>query len=95
MGVLAKRKFGLTSAEQELLLGAYLPFAELVALPVPLGTIGVRCRDDEDEKFIHLALAGRADVLVTGDADLLVLRGKAPVRIVAIPELKATIQANE
>ena len=29
------------------------------------------CRDVHDLPFLHLAVAGRADMLVTGDADLL------------------------
>jgi putative PIN family toxin of toxin-antitoxin system len=32
------------------------------------------CRDPRDDKFLELALAGRADFLLTGDADLLALR---------------------
>ena len=31
------------------------------------------CRDPRDDKFLELALAGRADFLVTGDVDLLTL----------------------
>jgi uncharacterized protein len=33
----------------------------------------VACRDPTDDKFLELAVNGRADVLVTGDLDLLVL----------------------
>jgi putative PIN family toxin of toxin-antitoxin system len=29
------------------------------------------CRDPKDDKFLEVALNGRADVIVTGDADLL------------------------
>lgn len=29
------------------------------------------CRDPEDDKFIELAVNGRADLIITGDADLL------------------------
>jgi putative PIN family toxin of toxin-antitoxin system len=29
------------------------------------------CRDPQDDKFLELALAGQADCIVTGDADLL------------------------
>jgi putative PIN family toxin of toxin-antitoxin system len=32
-----------------------------------------RCRDPNDDKFLALALNGGADVIVSGDADLLVL----------------------
>jgi len=39
------------------------------------------CRDPDDDKFFEAALAGRADVIITGDADLLVLH---PFRQVAI-----------
>jgi predicted nucleic acid-binding protein len=31
------------------------------------------CRDAEDDKFLELAVNGRADVIVSGDADLLSL----------------------
>jgi putative PIN family toxin of toxin-antitoxin system len=31
------------------------------------------CRDPKDDKFLELSVAGAADVLITGDADLLVL----------------------
>jgi len=31
------------------------------------------CRDPTDDKFLELAVNGRADLIVTGDADLLVL----------------------
>ena len=32
------------------------------------------CRDAGDDKFVHLALAGTAECLVSGDQDLLVLK---------------------
>lgn len=31
------------------------------------------CRDPEDDKFLELAVNGHADVIISGDADLLVL----------------------
>ena len=31
------------------------------------------CRDPTDDKFLELAVNGRADLIVSGDADLLVL----------------------
>jgi predicted nucleic acid-binding protein len=33
----------------------------------------VACRDPHDDKFLELAVNGRADVIISGDADLLVL----------------------
>jgi putative PIN family toxin of toxin-antitoxin system len=39
------------------------------------------CRDPKDDKFLELAINGRADVIVTGDADLLALN---PFRLIPI-----------
>ena len=39
------------------------------------------CRDPFDLPFLHMATAGKADDLVTGDADLLVLAGKVRFQI--------------
>ena len=39
------------------------------------------CRDPRDDKFLHVAVNGEADVLITGDADLLVLHPFHGVRI--------------
>jgi len=39
-----------------------------LAVPVRIVTI---CRDPKDDKFLEAALAGRADCIVSGDADLL------------------------
>jgi putative PIN family toxin of toxin-antitoxin system len=33
----------------------------------------VACRDPTDDKFLELAISGRADLIVSGDADLLAL----------------------
>lgn len=41
------------------------------------------CRDQKDDKFLELALAGAADVVVTGDSDLLVLHPFRSVPILA------------
>jgi putative PIN family toxin of toxin-antitoxin system len=40
---------------------------------VPIIQIVRQCRDPKDEKFLEVALNGRADVIITGDADLLAL----------------------
>ncbi len=72
MRVLAYPKFGLDAQEQQELLADYLPWAEVVKVPEPPPRVP-GCRDVNDLPFLHLAAAGRADVLVTGDADLLAL----------------------
>jgi predicted nucleic acid-binding protein len=38
-------------------------------------------RDEDDDKFIHAALASASRWLVTGDQDLLVITKPLPVRI--------------
>ncbi len=48
---------------------------ELMALAelVPIAERIAACRDPKDDKFLELAVNGQADVIVSGDADLLVL----------------------
>jgi len=72
MRVLAYPKFKLSAAEQHELLADYLPFAEVVSVPEPPPRVP-DCRDPHDLPFLHLAVAGNAELLVSGDADLLAL----------------------
>jgi putative PIN family toxin of toxin-antitoxin system len=55
-----------------------LAAAELVTIT---GRIAA-CRDPKDDKFLELAVNGRVDVIVTGDADLLVLNRFREIPIV-------------
>lgn len=41
------------------------------------------CRDPDDDKFLEVAVNGRADVIVSGDADLLALHPFRQIRILA------------
>ncbi len=77
--VLAYPKFRLETAERELLLGEYLPFAETAVLPGELPELPVSCRDRDDVVFLHLAITSRADLLVSGDTDLTDLAAAYPV----------------
>ena len=45
------------------------------------------CRDPKDDKFLELAINGKADYIVTGDKDLLVLNPFRNVEIVKPSEL--------
>jgi uncharacterized protein len=47
-----------------------LPFAEVVAA---IRRVPSTCRDADDQKFLDCAVAGHAQHLITGDADLLTL----------------------
>jgi len=82
-------KFKLSGAEQQAILNGYLVVAESVMLPSPLAVLASACRDPKDEIFIHLALGANADFLVSGDNDLLSMRGQAPVPIISLQELRA------
>jgi hypothetical protein len=45
------------------------------------------CRDPKDDKFLALAASGKADYIVTGDQDLLVLQLYMKTRIITVSEL--------
>lgn len=71
--VLNYPKFKLTKTEQALLLADFLPFAETITgftIPPDLPVI----RDVADQMFLILAVVGKAEALVTGDNDLLVIK---------------------
>jgi len=70
--VLAYPKFRLSAQEQDELLADYLPYTEVVVIPSPVPSVP-QCRDPLDAPFMHLAVAGKANLLVSGDRDLLAL----------------------
>lgn len=75
--VLSYPKFRLQPEEQHDLLADYLPWTEAIAKtkrPLPI----LACRDPNDLSFLHLAVRAEADLLVTGDQDLLSLSGTLP-----------------
>lgn len=51
-------------------------------VPKPRTPSEVAVRDPDDRWVLASAIAGNADVLVTGDRDLLAVSGRSPVRIV-------------
>ena len=65
-------KLKLTAADQQALLADYLPYCTTVRMPAKLPTTPI-CRDPLDVPLMQLALAGKADYLVSGDHDLLSL----------------------
>lgn len=70
--VLAYPKFRLSVHEQGELLADYLPYVKSVRIPQPPPPVP-DCRDPLDLVFLHLAVAGKARALVSGDRDLLAL----------------------
>ena len=88
--VLAYPKFGLSQEESFEFLGDYLPFCEVHE---PVIRCPVLCRDPLDQPFLDLAQSAGAGVLVTGDKDLLVLRGKTKFAIESPAAYRARITA--
>ena len=81
MRALTYPKFKLTAEDQRELLADYLPHCTSIVMPAkPPRT--PPCRDAFDVPFLQLAVAGKADYLVTGDKDLLSLAGRIRCPIV-------------
>jgi putative PIN family toxin of toxin-antitoxin system len=71
--VLGYPKFRLSSDDRRELLAEYLPYCEVIKLTRRCKLI---CRDASDQPFLDLAQSGKADLLVSGDRDLLALDGE-------------------
>ncbi|MEQ1775993.1 MAG: putative toxin-antitoxin system toxin component, PIN family [Burkholderiales bacterium] len=82
--VLTYPKFKLTHDEQRELLADYLPYCTVVKLPADPSKAPKTppCRDPLDVPFLQLAIAGRAEYLVTGDRDILAVTLGARCKIV-------------
>lgn len=78
-GVLFRPKFDQYVSVERLrsFLGQLASTAEFL----PIIQIVRECRDPKDDKYLEVALNGRADVILTGDADLLTLH---PWRQIAV-----------
>jgi uncharacterized protein len=63
------RRYGLRAEEVDALCALVILRGELIH---PTRTIEV-CRDPKDDKFLEVAIAGQADVIVTSDEDLAIL----------------------
>lgn len=88
--VLGYPKFGLTAPDRDDLLADYLPWCETVTIPTPPPAVP-ECRDPFDQPFLLLAVASRADALVTGDRDLLALADAFPIPILTPAEMKSRL----
>ena len=80
--VLGYPKLRLAAGETKNLLALYMEHAETVPRVRAPGRIP-QCRDPYDRKFLRLAYAAKADALLTGDADLLVLAPRSKIPILA------------
>ena len=73
MRVLNYSKFRLSEQYRMEALALYLPYCESL---IPEDKCPVLCRDAKDQPLLDLAHCAKADALVTGDEDLLVLAGQ-------------------
>jgi putative PIN family toxin of toxin-antitoxin system len=73
-----REKYRLTNQDIQTVAGLVLLRGEEVT---PMERI-TACRDPKDDKFLEVAVAGKADVIVSGDKDLLVLHPYAGIPIV-------------
>ncbi|MEP6602984.1 MAG: putative toxin-antitoxin system toxin component, PIN family [Spartobacteria bacterium] len=64
-------------------LEAIAAFSDLCEMCKPMPLAKRICRDTDDDVVLATALAGRADLFVTGDDDLLVLKSFSGIRILS------------
>ncbi|XZN91863.1 MAG: putative toxin-antitoxin system toxin component, PIN family [Microcoleus sp.] len=78
--VLNRKKFNkyLSLEDRQVFLLKFISASELVSITEKISV----CRDEKDNKFLELAVSGNANVIVTGDLDLLVLNPFQAVEIV-------------
>jgi uncharacterized protein len=71
--VLRYPKFGLSPDDARELLADYLPYCDVIERAELCPSV---CRDANDQPFLDLAQSGKADLLISGDQDLLTLAGR-------------------
>jgi len=72
---------------------SFLREHEVIAKPKSAGP--VRLRDPSDEWILASALAGRADVIISGDADLLVVGSGGPVPVLSPRQFWESLQSRD
>ena len=96
--VLACPRLALDPDDRRDLLDDYLPYCESVEVPVAPPAIPAaipECRDPFDRPFLQVALAGRADALVSGDADVLALADAFAVPILSPTAFRRRLSGGE
>jgi uncharacterized protein len=89
--ILGYRKFRLEEQRRNELLADYLPYCEVVEVTRKCSVV---CRDAKDQMFLNLAQSGKADSLVSGDRDLLVLAGRTKFLIESPEEYRRRVGWN-
>jgi len=65
-----------------------------IVVPKPAQPYPLPIRDTDDRWILASAVAGKADVLVTGDSDLLEMASRAPLTIVAPRDFWNTLRGS-
>jgi uncharacterized protein len=88
--VLLRSKFDRYSnrAKRETFLDELLGLVEFVEIVEQID----ECRDPKDNKYLELAVSGKADLILTGDEDLLVLHPFRQIPIVRIQTFLASME---
>ena len=81
--VLHYSKFRLSAEDAQELLADYLPYCEVIESVKRCACV---CRDANDQPFLDLAQSGNANVLVSGDQDLLMLATGQTTFLIETPE---------
>jgi putative PIN family toxin of toxin-antitoxin system len=81
-----------TEEERTRFVALLMALSELVELPEGIPRI---CRDPDDDRLIACAVAGGADVIVSGDDDLLALEQVGEILILPALELLTRIETEE
>ncbi len=78
--VLSRKKFNkyLSLEERQIFLLKFISSSQLVSITEKI----VVCRDEKDDKFLELAVNGEANIIITGDLDLLVLNPFQSIEII-------------
>ena len=93
-GILPRKKFASRLPKQSLsAAGLALRYAELARLVYPVPIPPVVVRDPDDDHVLACALAARADLVVSGDPDLLELKDYQGIPIVNAAEALRRIYA--
>ncbi len=90
--VLQYPKFHLSLEDRLELLADYLPFCETVEI---IQSCPLTCRDANDQLYLDLAQSGKAELLVTGDQDLLALARKTAFHIETPEAYRKRIQETD
>lgn len=82
--VLNRRKFKkyFTEEQKQTFIVKLVETSELIEITENITS----CRDPKDNKFLELAVSGKADFIITGDRDLLVLNPFRNIEIITINE---------